>query len=58
MEENNKVRAVADMSDRKKAKGETNREMDGLCPKGYAGTADHTRGCTGQNMLEIKNSDC
>ena len=43
-------------SARKKTKGETNREMDGLRPKGYAGTADHPRGCPGQNILEIKNS--
>ena len=49
MEENNEVRAVVDM-------GETKREMDGLCPKGYAGTADHPRGWPGQNILEIKNS--
>ena len=32
------------------------REMGELCPKGYAGTADHPGGCTGQNILEIKNS--
>ena len=31
--------------------------MDGLRPKGYAGTADHPGGCPGQNILEIKNSD-
>ena len=30
--------------------------MDGLHPKGYAGTADHPGGCPGQNILEIKNS--
>ena len=30
--------------------------MDGLCPKGYAGTADHPGGCPGQKILEIKNS--
>ena len=40
----------------KKAKGETKCEMDGWRPKGYAGTADHPGGCTGQNILEIKNS--
>ena len=40
----------------KKAKGETKREMGGLRPKGYAGTADHPGGYTGQNILEIKNS--
>ncbi len=40
----------------KKTKGETKREMDGLCPKGYASTADHSGGCRGQNILEIKNS--
>ena len=58
MEENNKVRAVVDRHDRakKKTKWETKREMDGLRPKGYAGTADHPRGCPGQNILEIKNS--
>ena len=54
MEENNEVRAVAD-SARKKTKRETKREMGGLCPKGYAGTADHPGGCPGQNILEIKN---
>ena len=43
-------------SARKKAKGETKGEMDGWRPKGYAGTADHPGGCTGQNILEIKNS--
>ena len=37
-------------------KGETKREMDGLRPKGYAGTAGHPGGCPGQNILEIKNS--
>ena len=40
---------------RKKTKGETKREMDGLRPKGYAGTADHPGGCPGQNILEMKN---
>ena len=30
--------------------------MDGLCPKGYAGTADHPGGWPGQNILEVKNS--
>ena len=30
--------------------------MDGLRPKGYAGTADHPGGCPGQNILEIKKS--
>ena len=30
--------------------------MDGLRPKGHAGTADHTGECPGQNILEIKNS--
>ena len=57
MEQNNEVRAVVDNeSARKKTKGETKREMDGLLPKGYAGTADHPRECPGQNILEIKNS--
>ena len=55
MEENNEVRVVVDMSARKKTKRETKREMDRLRPKGYAGTADHPRGCPGQNILEIKN---
>ena len=32
---------------RKKTKRETKREMDGLRPKGYAGTADHPGGCPG-----------
>ena len=32
------------------------RAMDGLRPKGHAGTADHTGGCPGQNILEVKNS--
>jgi len=30
--------------------------MDGLHPKGYAGTVDHPGGCPGQNILEIKTS--
>ena len=30
--------------------------MDGLRPKGHAGTADHPGGCPGQNILEIMNS--
>ena len=37
-------------------KRETKREMDGLCPKGHADTADHPGRCPGQNILEIKNS--
>ena len=58
MEENNEVRAVGDMRvpARKRAKGETERAMGGLRPKGYAGTADHPGVCTGQNIMEIKNS--
>ena len=57
MEENNEVRAVVDMRvPGKKTKGETKRVMDGLCPKGYSSTADHPRGCPGQNIMEIKNS--
>ena len=40
----------------KKAKGETKRELDGWRPQGYASTADHPGGCTGQHILEIKNS--
>ena len=47
MEENNEVRAVVDM----RVPGKRP-----LCPKGYAGTTDHLRGCPGQNILEIKNS--
>ena len=53
--EENEVRAVGDM--RVPGKGETKREMDGWCPKGYADTADHPGGCAGQNILEIENSD-
>ena len=30
--------------------------MDGLRPKGHAGTVDHPGGCPGQNILEIKNT--
>ena len=56
MEENNKVRAVVDMIVPGKRTRETKREMDGWRPKGYADTADHPGGCTGQNILEIKNS--
>ena len=40
----------------KKATRGTKRKMGGLHPKGYAGPADHPRGCQGQNILEIKNS--
>ena len=47
MEENNEVRAVVDM--RVPGKKPRGRRMD-------AGTADHPRGCPGQNILEIKNS--
>ena len=57
MEENNEVRAVGDMRvPGKRPRGETEREMGGWRPKGYADTEDHPRGCTGQNILEIKNS--
>ena len=59
MEENNEVRAIVDMivlGNRPRGI-ETKREMDGLRPKGHAGTADHPEGCPGQNILEIKNSD-
>ena len=53
MEENNEVRAVVDMRvPGKRPRG----DQGGLCPKGYAGTADHPRGCPRQNILEIKNS--
>ena len=45
-----------EQSAKKKAKAGTKREMDGWLPKGYAVTADHPGGCTGQNILEIKNS--
>ena len=58
MEENNEVRAVVDIIVPGKNQGETKREMDGLRPNGYAGTADHPGGCPGQNNLEIKNSGC
>ena len=53
MEENNEVRAVAD-SARKKTKRETKREMDGLRPKGYAGTADQPGGCPGQKFWKSR----
>ena len=53
MEENNEVRAVVNMIVPEK---KTKTEMDGLHPKGYAGTADHPGGCPGQNILENKNS--
>ena len=43
-------------SAREKAKGETQSEMGGWSPKGYAETADHPGGCTTQNILEIKNT--
>ena len=58
MEENNEVRVVDDMTvPGKRPKGRPRRkEMDGLRPKEYAGTADHPGGCTGQNIMEIKNS--
>ena len=35
---------------------ETKREMDGWRKNGHAGTAAHPGRCTGQNILEIKNS--
>ena len=54
--EENEVRAVGDMRVPGKRPGGTKREMDGWSPKGYSGTADHPGGCTGQNILEIKNS--
>ena len=55
--EETEVRAVGDMGvPGKKAKGETKSEVDGWSPKGYAGTADHPGGSTGQNILEIKNT--
>ena len=41
---------------KRQTKRETKREMDGLCPKRYAGIADHPRGCPGQKLLEVKNS--
>ena len=57
MEENNEMIAIADMIvPGKKDQGETKREMDGLRPKGYAGTVDHPGWCPGQHILEIKNS--
>ena len=57
MEENNEVRTIADMIVSGKRQRLTKRDMDGLCPKGYAGTVDHPRGCPGENILKIKNSD-
>ena len=56
MEEKNEVRAVVDMRVSGKDQGGDQREMGGLRPKGYAGTADHPGECPGQNILEIKNS--
>ena len=53
---NNEVRAVVDMRVPGKRPRGDQREMDGLRPKGFAGTADHPRGCPGRNILEIKNS--
>ena len=56
--EENEVRAVGDMRvPGKRPRGD--QEGDGWMasePKGDAGTADHPGGCTGQNILEIKNS--
>ena len=46
MEENNEVRAVNMIIPK---------EVDGLCPKGHGGSADHLRGCTQQKNLEVKN---
>ena len=44
MEENNEMIAIADMIvPGKKDQGETKREMDGLRPKGYAGTVGSPR---------------
>ena len=41
MEENNEVITVVDMRvPGKRPRGETKREMDGLRPKGYPGTAE------------------
>ena len=55
MEENNEVRTIVDMRvPGKRPKSETKREMDGLRPKGHAGTEDHPGGCPRQNILEIK----
>ena len=54
MEENNKVKAVVDMI--VPGKRPRVRPRGGLCPKGYAGTADHPGGCPGQNSLDIKKS--
>ena len=50
--EEKEVRVVGYM----RVPGESNSEMYGWRPKGYAGTADRPGGCTGQNILEIKNS--
>ena len=56
MVENSEVRATVDMIVQKKTKRKTNKEMDGLRPKGHARTADHVGGCPGQNILQINNS--
>ena len=57
MEDNNEVRAGVDMIvPGKRPKRKTKRGMDGLRPKRYAGTAVHPGGCSGQNIMEIKNS--
>ena len=45
MEENNEVRAIVDVIVPGKRPRET--DMDGLRPKGHAGTADHPGGCPG-----------
>ena len=65
--EDNKVRAIVDMIStialtllsslkncQENDQGQTKREMNGLRPKGHAGTTDHPGGCPGQNIL--KNS--
>ena len=57
MEEINEVRAIVDMKvSGKRPRGKGDKEGNGLCPKGHAGTEDHPGGCPGQNILEIKNS--
>ena len=56
MEDNNEVRAVGDTRLPGKRPWATKRDMDGLRPKGYEGTADHPGGCPEQNITEITNS--
>ena len=53
MEESNEVQVIVDMMvPGKRPRG----RWIGWRPRGHAGTADHPRGCPGQNILEIINS--